>query len=99
MEGTMLILLVRVNSLPEHQEPFIIATLEMAHASLRARGCRRFEVLRSEQTPTQFLLSALFNSRADAELHLQSEQYSNWQNITSAMLAEPARVETYTELF
>ena len=95
----MLILLVWINVLSEQVEPFMVATLEMAHASLRERGCRRFEVIRSEQTPTQFILYQLFNSRADAELHSQTEHYLNWQSVTTAMLAEPARMSSYTQLF
>ena len=95
----MLILLVWMNVLSEQVEPFMVATLEMAHASLRERGCRRFEVLHNEQFPTQFILSALFNSRADAELHQQVEHYQNWQSVTTGMLAEPARTETFTQLF
>ncbi|MCG3142357.1 MAG: hypothetical protein HDKAJFGB_03803 [Anaerolineae bacterium] len=95
----MLILLMWVNVLAEQVEPFMVTTLEMAHASLRERGCRRFEALRNEQFPTQFILSALFNSRADAELHLQMEHYQNWQEATAGMLAEAPRLETFTQLF
>ncbi len=95
----MLILLMWLTVLPEQSEPFMVATLEMAHASLRERGCRRFEALRNEAAPAQFILSAWFNSRADAELHLQMEHYQNWQSATAGMLAEPARMETCTQLF
>lgn len=98
-EGSMLIMLVFVNVLAEHVEPFIVATLEMAHISLRERGCRRFEVIRDETMPAQFILYKVFNSRADVELHLQTEHYTNWQNATAALLAEPARAATYTQLF
>ena len=99
MGDAMLLLLVWINVLSEQVEPFMVATLEMAHASLREHGCRRFEVLRNEQFPAQFSLSALFNSRADAELHLQMDHYQNWQSVTTGMLAEPARAETFTQLF
>lgn len=95
----MLIVLVFANVLAEQLEPFLVATLEMAHASLRERGCRRFEVIREEMAPTQFILYKIFNSRADAELHLQTEHYADWQSVTAAMLAEPARTATYTQLF
>lgn len=99
MGDSMLVLLVWLNVLSEQVEPFMVATLEMAHASLREHGCRRFEVLHSEQAPTQFVLTALFNSRADVELHLQTDHYQNWQNIVAGMLAEAARTETFTQLF
>jgi autoinducer 2-degrading protein len=95
----MLVMLMFLNVLSEHTEPFIVATLEMAHASLRERGCRRFEVIREEANPTRFVFYQLFNSRADGELHLQMEHYANWQTATAAMLAEPARVVTYSQLF
>lgn len=95
----MLIMLVFIKVLAEFIEPFTVATLEMAHTSLREQGCRRFEVIRDETDPTQFVLYLLFNSRADAELHSQREHYQNWQTATRTMLAEPARENTYTQLF
>jgi quinol monooxygenase YgiN len=95
----MLIKVVFIKALAEWIEPFMVATLEMAHATLRERGCRRFEVLRDESEPTEFILYQLFNSRADAELHSQMEHYQNWQSVTATMLAEPARMSSYTQLF
>lgn len=95
----MLIMLVFIQVLAEFIEPFTVATLEMAHTSLREQGCRRFEVIRDETDPTQFILYMSFNSRADAELHSQMEHSRNWQDAAQAMLAEPARVNTYTQLF
>lgn len=95
----MLIMIVFLNVLSEFVEPFTIATLEMAHLSLRERGCRRFEVIREETDPTRFILYLLFNSRADGDLHLQMEHYENWLTATAPMLAEPARVATYTQLY
>ncbi len=98
-EPNMLIQLVFMRVLTEYVEPFIVATLEMAHTSLREQGCRRFEVIRDETDPTQFILYLLFNSRADGELHLLMEHVANWQTVTASMLAEPARVNSYTQLF
>lgn len=95
----MLIMMVFIQVLAEFIEPFTVATLEMAHTSLREQGCRRFEVIRDETDPTQFILYMSFNSRADAELHSQLEHSQNWQEATRAMLKEPARVNTYTQLF
>lgn len=95
----MLIKVVFISVLAECIEPFTVATLEMAHTTLRERGCRRFEVIRDETDPTQFILYQLFNSRADAELHSQTEHYQNWQSVTNTMLAEPARMSSYTQLF
>jgi quinol monooxygenase YgiN len=56
-------------------------------------------VIRDETDPTQFILYLLFNSRADGELHLLMEHVANWQTVTASMLAEPARVNSYTQLF
>ena len=95
----MLIIMVFLHVLPEFAESFVVATLEMAHTSLRERGCRRFEVIRDETDPTQFILYKLFNSRADGDLHLEMEHYSNWETIVTPMLAEPSRTCTYTQLF
>lgn len=80
-------------------DSFLVATLEMAHASLREEGCRRFEVIRQEKNPTQFLLYAAYNDRAALEAHRSTDHLLEWQAKVTPLLAEPPRTETFTQLF
>lgn len=95
----MLIIMVFLHVLPDFAESFVVATLEMAHTSLRERGCRRFEVIRDENDSTRFILYKLFNSRTDGDLHVQMEHYVNWEMTVVPMLSEPMHSSTYTQLF
>ena len=80
-------------------DAFLIATLEMAHASLKESGCRRIEVLRTETEPTHFVLSESFNARTDGEAHLAADHFKRWQQTIAPMLMEPSHATTYTQLF
>lgn len=99
VEVDVLVILIFLDVLRDYTESFTIATLEMAHTSLREKGCRRFEVIRDETVPTRFVLSMLFNSRADGELHLLMQHHDDWQTATASMLSEPPQISTYTQLF
>lgn len=91
--------LVTLSVFAARLDEFLVATLEMAHPSLLEPGCRRFEVLRRQDLPTAVVLHAVFNSEADAALHVQTEHYRAWRRKTEAMLAEPMQTHTYTQLF
>ena len=80
-------------------DAFLVATLEMAHASLEEDGCRRFEVLRGESDVTRFVLYEAFNTRADGELHLTTEHFKQWEKTITPMLTEPVQAVSYTQLF
>ena len=95
----MFIVLVWLVVRAEQLDAFIIATLEMAHASLREDGCRRFEVLRGDENSLRFVLYAAFNSRRDAELHFETEHVAQWNEIIAPMLSEQPQTVNYTQMF
>ncbi len=95
----MINVLVTLSVDAAHLEEFLVATLEMAHAALEEDGCRRFEVLRQEDLPTQVVLYQVFNSRADGQRHLETEHFKLWRSQVAPMLAEPMQAVTYTQLF
>ncbi len=95
----MFIVIVWLTVKADWLEAFLVATLEMGHASLKENGCRRFEVIRSEHDPTRFLMYKAFSSRADAEAHLTTVHVQHWQTLVAPMLREASRAETFTQLF
>ncbi len=95
----MRIVLVWLAVKQEFLDAFIVATMEMAHASLREDGCRRFEVLRADEQSLRFVLYAAFNSRRDAELHFETEHLAQWNAAVAPMLSEPPQALHYTQLF
>ncbi len=95
----MFIVLVWLVVQAEYLDAFMITTLEMAHASLREDGCRRYEVLRGDASSLRFVLYAAFNSRRDAELHFETEHVAQWSETIAPMLSEPPQTVNYTQLF
>lgn len=95
----MFLVLVALAVRPEFLEAFLVATLEMAHESLKEDGTRRFEVIRRENDPSQFVVYITFNSRADSEFHRNTPHVEQWLKTVTPMLAEPFQEDSYTQLF
>lgn len=95
----MFLVLVSIMVKPEFLEAFLVATLEMAHESLKESGLRRFEVIRQEDDPTHFILYKTYNSRADHELHLMYPYVQAWLDTSAPMLTAPLKMDSYTQLF
>lgn len=95
----MYILLMWLDVQFERVEEFMGVTLEMAHASFKEQGCRRFEVLRQKEDAAHFVLYAAYNSQQDAQNHFQAEHVKRWDALTVSMLCEPPRTIEYSQLF
>jgi len=95
----MLIILVSLVVKLEQLDAFLLATLEMGHASLKESGMRRLEVLRQEEDSTRFIVYEAFNTRADYELHLSTDHRKQWLDATASMLTEPLNSTSFTQLF
>jgi (4S)-4-hydroxy-5-phosphonooxypentane-2,3-dione isomerase len=95
----MYLVLVSLMVRPEFLEAFLVATLEMAHESLKEDGTRRFEVIRQENDPALFMLYETFNSRADFEFHVKTPHVKAWHKTVRPMLAGPVQENSYTQLF
>ena len=95
----MYLVLVSLVVRPEFLEAFLVATLEMAHESLKEDGVRRFEVIRQENDPAHFIMYKTFNARGDYDAHLTTLHVKDWQQKIQGMLAGPTREDAYTQLF
>lgn len=95
----MFLVLVSLMVRPEFLETFLVATLEMAQESLKENGTRRFEVIRREEDPTQFVVYITFNSRADHAFHRTTPHVKQWLAVITPMLAAPLQENSYSQLF
>lgn len=95
----MFLVLVTLVVKSTYLESFLAATLEMAHESLKENGTRRFEVIRRQDDPSQFIVYITFNSRADHEFHRTTPHVKQWLATVTPMLAAPVQEHSYTQLF
>ncbi len=95
----MFLVLVSIVVKTKFLEAFLVATLEMAHESLKEDGTRRFEVIRQEDDETKFIVYITFNSRADYTFHLTTPHMQHWLKTATPMLAGPPQEHSYTQLF
>ena len=95
----MFLVLVTLMVKPEFLDAFLVATLEMAHESLKEMGTRRFEVIRQENDPTRFVMFQTLNSHADQASHLKTPHVLHWLDLVTPMLSQPLEMDSYTQLF
>jgi autoinducer 2-degrading protein len=70
-------------------DAFIEATRVNHLASVREPGNRRFDVLRSADEPTRFVLYEAYVDEAAALAHKETAHYLAWRETVAAWMAEP----------
>ena len=85
----MHVTLVHVTVRPDEAEAFIEATRANHGASLREPGNLRFDVLRSADDPTRFVLYEAYADEASALAHKETAHYLAWREAVASMMAEP----------
>ena len=65
------------------------ATLENARASVLEPGTVRFDVLRSVEDPTRFVLYEAYVDEAAARAHKETAHYLAWRERVAPWMAEP----------
>jgi autoinducer 2-degrading protein len=81
--------LVHVHVLPEHVEAFEDASRANHEASIREPGNVRFDVLRSVDDPTRFILYEAYVDAAAAATHKTTPHYLEWRATVAPWMAEP----------
>ena len=84
----MFVVCVTVFVKPPNVEQFIDATLDNARNTRRESGNVRFDVLRGEEDPTQFLLYEAYHSKDDFVKHQQTEHYLRWKQAVADWMAK-----------
>lgn len=90
---------VFVDVAPGSEDAFIEATLANAKASVRESDNLRFDVLRSVEDPTKFLLIEVYRSAKGVDEHKETEHYLAWREAVAQMMASPRKAIKYRNLF
>jgi (4S)-4-hydroxy-5-phosphonooxypentane-2,3-dione isomerase len=85
----MFVTLVHVHVKPEHVEAFLEATRANHEGSVREPGNIRWDVLRSVEDPTRFILYEWYADEAAAIAHKETAHYFAWRDAVSDWLVEP----------
>ncbi len=91
----MHVTLVHVNVKPEHLDEFVDATRANQAASMREPGNLRFDLLRSPDEPTRFVIYELYRDAASAAAHKETAHYLAWRDRVADWMAEPRRGVPY----
>lgn len=87
----MHVTLVHVKVIPDRVDAFIETTRRNHEASVKEPGNRRFDVLRSPDDPSAFLLYEAYADAESATAHKTTAHYLAWRDAVADMMAEPRR--------
>ena len=91
----MHVTLVHVNVAPEHLDEFVEATRANQAASMREPGNLRFDLLRSTEEPTRFVIYESYRDEASAAAHKETAHYLAWRDRVADWMAEPRKGVRY----
>ncbi len=94
----MHVTLVHVRVRPEHVAVFIDATRANHEASIREPGNVRFDVLRSVDDPTAFILYEAYVDEDAARAHKETPHNAEWRDTVVDWMAEPRHGVRYDGL-
>jgi (4S)-4-hydroxy-5-phosphonooxypentane-2,3-dione isomerase len=95
----MHVTLVHAAVRPEHVQAFLDATRANHEASVREPGNVRFDVLRSVEDSTSFVLYEAYMDEGAARAHKETPHYLEWRETVAPWMAEPRRGVRYDGLF
>lgn len=94
----MLVVHVHVQVVPGMEEAFAEATSINAKASLAEPGIARFDVVRSVEDPSRFLLVEAYRDDQAPLAHKETSHYLAWRQAVEPMMAVPRRSEKFREV-
>ena len=95
----MYVAAVTIHVKSESVEPFIEATLANARSTRQEAGNVRFDVLRAQEDPAQFLLYEAYHGPNDFKAHQQTEHYLRWKQTVAEWMAQPRQGVKHHSLF
>jgi autoinducer 2-degrading protein len=95
----MYVTLVHVHVAAEHVDTFTDATRANHEASIREPGNLRFDVLRSTDDPTRFVLYEAYVDEAAAKAHKETPHYAAWRSAVEPWMAEARQGIRYDGLY
>lgn len=91
----MHVTLVHVRVDPDHLDEFLAASRTNQAASAREPGALRFDLLRSPDDPTRFVIYEAYRTAEDAAAHKETPHYLAWRDAVAGWMAEPRRGEPF----
>jgi autoinducer 2-degrading protein len=85
----MIVTIVTIRVRPERVDEFLAATIANHEASIREPGNLRFDVLRTKDDPTGFVLYEAYESEAAARAHKETPHYLKWKEQVADWMAQP----------
>jgi autoinducer 2-degrading protein len=95
----MYVVAVTIFVKPEHIQTFIDATLDNARNTRRETGNVRFDVLRSADDPTRFMLYEAYHAKEDFAAHQQTPHYFRWRDAVTPWMAQPRQGAKHESIF
>ncbi len=92
----MIATLVYVDVKPEYAEAFLAASIENHNGTRKEPGNVRFDVLKSDDDPTQFVLYEVFADEAAAKAHKETAHYLKWRDTVAPYMNSPRRATKTT---
>lgn len=94
----MFITIVHIEVHPAHLDSFIQASTENHLESVKEPGNLRFDLLRSEDNPSRFVLYEAYESQVAAAAHKETAHYLKWRETVAPWMAKPREGIRYTGL-
>ena len=78
-----------------HEDDFIEATRLNREETLKEEGNLRYDILRSESEPGQFILYEVYRSEEAVLAHKETRHYKNWRECVAPWMARSRRGEKF----
>ena len=85
----MIVRVVKVSIKPEYLEQFEEATGANHRGSIREPGVVRFDVLRDDKNPGQYVLYEMYRDAAAVQAHKETAHYQVWRDAVEPMMTKP----------
>ena len=83
----MIVRIIDVQVKPESIEEFERISVENRKGSMKEPGVLRFDVLRSDKDPQQFILYEVYRDEQATLDHKETEHYKRWREAAEPMMA------------
>jgi (4S)-4-hydroxy-5-phosphonooxypentane-2,3-dione isomerase len=95
----MYVVVVNISIKPANVEQFMASSLDNARHTRQEPGNLRFDVLRSQEDPSRFMLYEVYYKPEDHARHHQTEHYLRWKSAVADWMSEPRQAVKYQTLF
>ena len=92
-------IMVRLEVKPDRLDDFLNLVAFNASQSRKEAGNLRFDVVRSNDTPTRFALYEVYRDDEAVRAHQATPHYARWRAEIEALLVTPRISERFTSVF